>query len=399
MQLTIFFDHRFHLDAQSNPRSPTHYNAELFADRYLRVFDQVRVVARLQEGQRGYFPMAENLSLFSLGNWNSARELFLQRARLKREIKQQLKNSDAVLLVAPGLVATLAAKILRHTDRPYAVEMVGDPRGSLGPGGIRHPLRPLFCSLMVRQVSRQCREAASVAYVTSHTLQQQYPVSRSAFTTSYSSIELTSDALVANPRTLGKEGPIRIIHAGTMRQPYKAQDTLLRALAAVRTQGFDVQLTLLGDGCLRPSYEELACHLGIESEVTFAGQVPAGHAVRDRLDRSDLFVLPSRTEGLPRAMLEAMARGLPCIGSDVGGIPELLPDRYRFPVDDVAALASNIEQLISCPARYSAASDACLKKASEYRAPVLAARRLQHYQHLLQRTANYHASNRPADAA
>lgn len=69
-----------------------------------------------------------------------------------------------------------------------------------------------------------------------------------------------------------------------------------------------------------------AGRLGVADRVTFVGTVPAGAAVRAHLDAADLVVVPSRTEGLPRALIEAMARGLPAVGTTVGGIPELLAD-------------------------------------------------------------------------
>src|SRR5262249_44651863 len=68
-----------------------------------------------------------------------------------------------------------------------------------------------------------------------------------------------------------------------------------------------------------------------------------------RLDASDLFVLPSWAEGMPKAMLEAMARGLPCIGSRVGGVPELLPELALVEPGDVAGLGAKISQFARDP--------------------------------------------------
>src|ERR1043166_5635017 len=107
---------------------------------------------------------------------------------------------------------------------------------------------------------------------------------------------------------------------------YKAPDVLIRAVAQCVAAGFDLTLHVVGDGKHRPELEQLASALGVSDRVIFLGLLPAGAAVRERLDRSDLFVLASRCEGLPRAMVEAMARSLPCIGSTIGGIPELLPE-------------------------------------------------------------------------
>ena len=88
--------------------------------------------------------------------------------------------------------------------------------------------------------------------------------------------------------------------------------------------GHDLTLRVVGDGKRRPDLEALAAQLNCRERIVFAGQLPST-AIIGELDRADLFVLPSRQEGLPRAMIEAMARALPCIGSDVAGFPELLP--------------------------------------------------------------------------
>jgi len=103
-----------------------------------------------------------------------------------------------------------------------------------------------------------------------------------------------------------------------------------------------VKLTLIGGGRKMPELQALTERLGMVPYVDFKGTIATGAAVREQLDAHDLFVLPSVTEGMPRAMLEAMARGLPCIGTEVGGIPELLPAYALVPHSDVAALAERI---------------------------------------------------------
>ena len=69
------------------------------------------------------------------------------------------------------------------------------------------------------------------------------------------------------------------------------------------------------------------------------------------MDQASLFVLPSRTEGLPRALLEAMAHALPCLGSDIGGIPELLAPEDLVPVNNPERLAERTAQRLADPKR------------------------------------------------
>jgi glycosyltransferase involved in cell wall biosynthesis len=113
----------------------------------------------------------------------------------------------------------------------------------------------------------------------------------------------------------------------------------------------------------------------VADRVTLTGTLPAGDAVWRQLDAADLFVMPSRTEGLPKALIEAMARGLPAVGSAVGGIPELLAPEDLVPPDDVTALADAIRRLVTDPARMTAASARNLARAADFAETALAPRR------------------------
>jgi glycosyltransferase involved in cell wall biosynthesis len=89
----------------------------------------------------------------------------------------------------------------------------------------------------------------------------------------------------------------------------------------MREQGMDVFFVIVGDGPERNNLKALALSLGIEDRVRFAGFRPNA---RDFLRIFDAFVLPSIHEGTPMALLEAMHEGIPCVATNVGGIPEIL---------------------------------------------------------------------------
>jgi glycosyltransferase involved in cell wall biosynthesis len=138
--------------------------------------------------------------------------------------------------------------------------------------------------------------------------------------------------------------------------PEKGIDILLRAVAAL--QGSDlahpVRLHLVGEGPLRSELQALAMQLAIADRVEFLGpRTPA--QIADLLCSFDLVALPSRTtpvwkEQLGRALLEAMACGVPVIGSDSGAIPEVVGDAGLIvPEGDAAALADAMARLLSSP--------------------------------------------------
>lgn len=136
----------------------------------------------------------------------------------------------------------------------------------------------------------------------------------------------------------------------------KGIDVLLRAVAAVRTEhaALPLRLQLIGEGPLRQALQELATSLGIAGQIALIGAQPPAR-VAELLCQLDVVALPSRTtpvwkEQLGRALLEAMACGIPVIGSDSGAIPEVIGDAgLVVPEGDVAALAGAIARLSASP--------------------------------------------------
>jgi glycosyltransferase involved in cell wall biosynthesis len=90
--------------------------------------------------------------------------------------------------------------------------------------------------------------------------------------------------------------------------------------------------------------------------VAFLGELPGSAAVRQEFLKADLFILPSASEGLPRVVIEAMAVGLPCIATTVGGTPELLPPEDMVLPGDVDALTAKIQEITGNPERMRAMS-------------------------------------------
>jgi glycosyltransferase involved in cell wall biosynthesis len=212
---------------------------------------------------------------------------------------------------------------------------------------------------------RQLAGAGALAYVTRAALQRRYPPPAASHAVGLSDVELPEDAFARGPRG-GRRPPHRLVSVGALHFEVKANDVLLRAVARGVGRGLDLSLTIVGDGRQREKLERLAAELGLSERVRFAGELPCGDAVRAQLDAADLFVIASRSEGLPRVLLEAMARGLACIGSSVGGIPELLPPEDLVPPGDVDALARKIEEMLLDPERMARSSSRNLERARAF---------------------------------
>ena len=142
------------------------------------------------------------------------------------------------------------------------------------------------------------------------------------------------------------DGVFELITVGQL-APAKGQHIMVEAISLLRQRGMPVRLRLVGDGVLRRSLEEQAKRLGVEANVVFAGFCNNARLAGLYRD-ADVFVMSSFAEGLPVAMMEAMAMGLPCIASRITGIPELVADGETgilVTPSDAAELAAAVERL------------------------------------------------------
>jgi teichuronic acid biosynthesis glycosyltransferase TuaC len=155
------------------------------------------------------------------------------------------------------------------------------------------------------------------------------------------------------PRTPSDGGPTRFITVGRL-VPVKGHDVLVNALGSAVAQGLDATLDIVGGGPERAELERLARERELEARIRFLGPLGGGELV-DALAQADVFVLPSRKEGLGVALVEALATGLPAIATRSGGPQDILgpEDGLLVPPEDMAALASAMITLAEQREAYS----------------------------------------------
>jgi len=161
----------------------------------------------------------------------------------------------------------------------------------------------------------------------------------------------------------GRTGGVVI---GTVARLTEAKDhgNLLRAFAMVRREAPEVRLVLVGDGELREDIESMVSSLGLRDAVEMTGK---RSDIPQLLAGMDIFVLPSRREGFPVSIIEAMAGGRAVVATDVGGVREILEDGADgivVPPEDDASLASAILGLVRDPNGRARLGDNARQKAA-----------------------------------
>jgi L-malate glycosyltransferase len=396
MKVIISLEHRFLRTPDGRVWTQTAF-AYSFWLWYLKVFDRVCVVARVQDlaSVPSDWKRADGdmVSFAAVPCYSGPVQYLLMTNQINQVVRSAIEDSDAIILRVPSELAMNIKPLMRWNNRPFAVEVVADPFDIFAPGAIQTPLRPFLRWWFTWKLQQDCFSAMAAAYVTKHTLQHRYPCPN--FSRGISDIVLPDESIVAMPRPPHRQqDEVILVFVGTMSQLYKAPDVLIKAVSFCVKAGLNLKLLMLGDGKYRPQLENLAKAEGVGDRVKFFGQVAAGDAVQTQLDRADLFVLPSLTEGLPRVIIEAMARALPCIASNVGGIPELLPSEDLFAPGDVNALATKITEVVNNPDRMAQMSARNLAKALDYKDVVLKEQRIEFYSYVRKQTEAWLSSQK-----
>ena len=158
------------------------------------------------------------------------------------------------------------------------------------------------------------------------------------------------------PHAPPRSGAVHALCVASLREK-KGHRVLLEALAQEAAELGRIELDLVGDGPLRAELEQLAARLGLASRVRFHGDLTE-HVVAEMLQAADIFVLSSvierngDTEGIPVALMEAMAAGLPVVASHLSGVPELVRDGETGLLaepGDVSGLADRLVELLAGP--------------------------------------------------
>lgn len=237
-------------------------------------------------------------------------------------------------------------KYAKKQGKPYLTVVCGCPWDALWNYNWKGKLMAPKAFFTLRRVMA---DASYSIYVTNEFLQKRYPTKGKSIGCSNvnvsTGVEGVLERRLANIRGRHDEGRVlRIGTAAAIDVPYKGQEYVIRALGQLKKEGIRYEYHLIGLGS-DARLKGIAEKEGVIDCVFFHGALPHSE-VLNFMDDMDIYVQPSKQEGLPRATIEAMSRGCLCIGSRVAGIPELLEDEYLFGkgcVEQIAGILRKID--------------------------------------------------------
>lgn len=316
-----------------------------------------------------------HVKILDLPNLNGLSNYFSMQAHVRKILTEQISNVD-LIFIRGGVIARLSVDIAKKLRKPYLIECAG----CAWEGFWYHSLKgKLVAPYMEYRERIDVRDASYVIYVTEKWLQKRYPT-KARHVTYASNVILTGvdpEALSNRINKIKNKKDKDVFVIGTtaaINHKAKGQQYVIKAMKKLKTD-FNIRYELVGGGSSE-YLESVAKECGVDDKVIFKGQLNHEEVLK-WLDGIDLYIQPSQQEGLPRALIEAMSRGCPAIGSKIAGIPELLQG-------DVLFKAGSVNQLISVMRKMFASnlSDYAIvnyNKATEYKLDVLNERRNTFY--------------------
>jgi len=343
MKLLFIHDHPFFRE-NDDVYSGGSFPASVWKN-YTFYFDIVNVYARLSKDEKSKVTKSstgENNLIFNLtNNYSSISKLLFNFNFIKNDIKEKIFESDITVVRLPSILGFISGVICIRNKKPFVVEQVGSSKENyLTNGSLNGKIISQFAEKLNQYI---VRKSPYVYYVTKNKLQNEYPTP--GHTTSISNVIL--EKLITKEQIdicRFQNTKIKIGLIGGFEVSYKGQDVLLKAISNLDANlQQNIELYLVGIG----HYDwviKLADSLGLLSNIKFIGSIQSGKAIFDFLSKLSLYVQPSFTEGMPRGMLEAMSMGCPVIGSNAGGIADIVEDRFLHQPGDYKTLGKQIEE-------------------------------------------------------
>lgn len=284
------------------------------------------------------------------------------------------KDVDCAVCHVPSDNSSLAIKHAKIQNKPYLTVVVGCAWDALWNYDWRGKCLAPWEYLKLKAI---VKNSPFALYVTQYFLQNRYPCKGETEYASNVCIESCEKTIIERRlRKIvdsDKSEIINIITTAAVNVKYKGQEYVIKAIAKLnRSMGYKFHYYLIGSG--EQNYlKRIADDNGVSNFVHFLGALPHDKVIAT-LDKMDIYIQPSKQEGLPRALIEAMSRGLPSIGTKVAGIPELLDSEYlvrKGSVDDIVDVLSQNMQKENMEKQ----AVRNFNKASEYRLELINARR------------------------
>lgn len=357
MKILFVHDAKTVKDTENHIYTDTSYNMKVW-NRYLKHCDEFTVILRQQskeisteiaKSRYNYMDTSRirYVPIPDLMNPKTNYFSYFIRKKHRNIIKQEVKKADFIIVRLPSASGHIALNYAKRTNKKYLIEVVGDPFISLWYyGNIYGKVLAPISSLKMK---RDIKHSTNIIYVSQRFLQNLYPTKNRSIGIPDVFLD-PPNISVLNKRiqrinSMNKD-VIKLGLIGSLDVVYRGHETLLKAATLLKSKQINVEIHFLGPGNI-PMMMNKAKKYNVENETKCDGTLPSGEAVYNWIDNIDILVMPTKAETLGRAIIEAMSRGCPVIGSLETAIGEQIGSDCLIKSDDYIGIADIILKMIN----------------------------------------------------
>ena len=296
---------------------------------------------------------------------------------VKKQLEEYIKKSEAILIKPSSRKGIMAIKIAKKYNKPYFIELTGDINLTLK--NHTNILKRLYGPILYRQISKAIADCKYGLYVTEEYLQKVFPIEGiTCGCTDTNILDPRQDVLEKRLLKIGnltKTSPIKIGLIAWYHDTRKGIDTAIKALQMLNDNRISLHILGVGTEEDRNKWFRYAEKRNVKNQLVFDPPVSGVEKVLKWDEEIDIMILPSRSEGLPRSIVEAISVGCPCIISDVCGMPELVNSKWLHKPGDSKALCDLIKTMIDNPDEMTKAANENFKHSNNYTFSNLKAKR------------------------
>lgn len=347
-------------------------NEKIF-NRYLEYFDEVIVFARVSKSNNVVKELKVNtdrLSFVEIPDFRGPKEMLMKSIKIVSKFRKACSDAEVIFLRAPSMLTIFLYRFIPKNKITSVEFMMGATYFIEDDSFIAKKVNKIIDN----EAKKLVKKANATLYVTEEALQKEYPPNAKAyedsnddyFTCGVSDVVIEKEYLFERLPMNSESNHFILISVGFMDSYRKGQHILIETVKILKDKGYSIELRLIGEGKKKEEFEQLAKRLGLEKEVLFLGKISSRETLFQQLKESDIFLLPSKLEGLPRVIIEALSASLPVIASDVNGNSELVQSELLVKNFQVSQYVERVELLIGNAAFYNQISKENYKKSLEF---------------------------------
>ena len=351
---------------------------EMF-NRYFHVVDKLIVAVRTYRLDKDYVELnmkplnLDNMIIYEVQNLNSPKGLLWEKGKYKKQIKEIVKDCDLIFARMPSTTSDVMLSVARALGKPYLVEVGGCAWDAFWNHGL---IGKLIAPYMYWNLKKNVKNASFASYVTKEFLQKRYPCSGETCNCSnvylQSSNKTVLEERIAKIKSTNLSKVVFGQAVNSIDIKYKGEHIIVELMHKLREKGIDPEFQIVGPG-EGSLIKKVARKYSIENKVHFMG-VLNKNEMYEWYKSIDIYVQPSKQEGLPRSVIEAMSVGCPALGSNVAGIPELLSQDCLFDLNSKKQMLETILNVFDKNVLVQMANDN-FNRAKEYEINIIEERR------------------------